>query len=287
MLRFSHINRPIRAVLHASVAALLVHFAAGAAAAQLIPDANLEKAVRAFVPAKKDNQEPINEEDLGNIFVLEGKGMGIKDLTGLEKCKNLLALDLEKNEVSNLAPIAGLTNIQSLILSHNAIVDLAPLTEFKALQHLELEFNQVESVAPLAGLEKLTSLYLSDNKIVDIAPLGGLKKLSSLLLENNQVTDVTPLENVTKLMRLNLAGYGLENIAPIAKQTELSMLFLERNKITDLAALVDAVKADNEGEKRFAPFLRLWLKENPLSDAAKTDQLNALKECGVRLEDAE
>ncbi len=61
------------------------------------------------------------------------------------------------------------------------------------------------------------------------------------------------------------------------------MLFLERNKITDLGPLVAACKVDAEGEKRFAPYLRLYLAGNPLSDAARTTQLEALKSIGVRV----
>jgi hypothetical protein len=64
----------------------------------------------------------------------------------------------------------------------------------------------------------------------------------------------------------------------------LSMLFLERTQIVDLAPLVAAVKADAEGEKRFAPYLRLYLAGSPLSDAAKNEQIPALKGFGVRVE---
>ena len=63
------------------------------------------------------------------------------------------------------------------------------------------------------------------------------------------------------------------------------MLMLEKNKITDVSALVAAVEADAKGPKRFAPFLRLWLAGNPLSDEAKKKQLPALKAAGVRLQD--
>ena len=98
------------------------------------------------------------------------------------------------------------------------------------------------------------------------------------------------------------------------------MLLLERNKVKDLAPLVAATKADVEGADptigmstvalgasplgtapcttlaaviagklakgpmRFAPYLRLYLAGNPLSDAAKTQQLPALKNIGVRIE---
>jgi hypothetical protein len=42
-------------------------------------------------------------------------------------------------------------------------------------------------------------------------------------------------------------------------------------------------KADAEGQRRVAPFLRVYLAENPLSDEAKTKQVEALKGYGVRL----
>jgi len=49
--------------------------------------------------------------------------------------------------------------------------------------------------------------------------------------------------------------------------------------------LVEAVQADAKGDRRWAPYLRLFLAGNPLSEDAKTKQLAALKEAGVRLED--
>ena len=59
---------------------------------------------------------------------------------------------------------------------------------------------------------------------------------------------------------------------------------IERNQIKDLKPLVDAAKADAAGPKRFAPYLRVYLKGNPLSDAAKSTQLEAFKAAGVRIE---
>jgi hypothetical protein len=70
----------------------------------------------------------------------------------------------------------------------------------------------------------------------------------------------------------------------LTKQTEVTLLMLERNKITDLAPLLTWAKADAEGPKRFAPYVRLYLRGNPLSDTAKTEQLKALKGYGVRVE---
>jgi hypothetical protein len=73
----------------------------------------------------------------------------------------------------------------------------------------------------------------------------------------------------------------------LAKQTELRTLCLERNKFADLTPLMNAAKADAEKEKRWAPYLRLYLAGNPLSDDAKTKQVEALKGIGVRVEIAD
>ena len=63
------------------------------------------------------------------------------------------------------------------------------------------------------------------------------------------------------------------------------MLLLERCKITDLSPLVASTQADAAGEKRFAPFLRLYLASNPLSESAKTQQIPALKAVGVKVQE--
>ena len=70
----------------------------------------------------------------------------------------------------------------------------------------------------------------------------------------------------------------------LAKLNQLSLLILSKNKIADLAPLVEACKADAAGPRRFAPYLRLYLAGNPLSDTAKGEQLGGIKAAGVRVE---
>ena len=120
-------------------------------------------------------------------------------------------------------------------------------------------------------------MYLTGNRIGDIAPLGKLTKLSSLSLGGNQIKDISPLAAVTKIGVLELKDNQVADITPLAKQAELRILMLERDKISDLAPLVKALEADAKGEKRFAPYLELYIQGNPLSDAAKSTQLPAIK----------
>src|SRR5262249_40156813 len=117
----------------ALVAGLLLH--GTAAAAVNVPDKNLEAALRATL---QDAKGELTEQLLANVFVLDAAKKGIKDLTGLEKCKNLAQLNLAKNEVADLAPLKELTNLQWLDLSNNQVADLAPLAGLVKLQYLEL-----------------------------------------------------------------------------------------------------------------------------------------------------
>ena len=111
-------------------------------------------------------------------------------------------LYLEYNQISDIKPLAGLTNLTELYLSINEITDIRPLEGLTNLTKLSLARNKVSDIKPLAGLTKLIVLYLGDNQIRDIKPLKGLRNLTDLLLNNNQIIDIKPLAGLTDLIEL-------------------------------------------------------------------------------------
>ena len=119
-------------------------------AQSIFPDKNLEAVVRQYVFEKKNNDKPIVEDDVVNISTIKGHGKGIKDLTGLDKCRSLLSLDLANNDITDLTPIGKLTLIQQLILPKNKISNLKPIEGLVKLQHLELSSNQISDISPVA-----------------------------------------------------------------------------------------------------------------------------------------
>src|SRR6516165_3936659 len=131
------------------------------------PDKNLEAVLRDVV---REPKKELTDDDYAKVYVLDAVNKGIKDLTGLEKCKNLASARLSKNQISDVKPLAGLNNLQSLDLADNKIADVKPLADLKGLQYLELSNNVVTDVKPLAGLIRLNALYLGSNKISDIMP---------------------------------------------------------------------------------------------------------------------
>ncbi len=246
------------------------------------PDKNLEAAIREVL--KHEPKVELTDEKLQDVYFLEAPGKEIKDLTGLEKCKNLTLIKLSKNKISDLKPLKDLANLQSLDLADNEIKDISPLANLKALQYIEISGNKIEKLDALSKLTSLNSLYLGHNSIKDIAALATLTKLWTLSAPKNQIKDITALEKITKLSVLDLRDNQVEDAGPLGKQTELTLLMIERNKIKDLKPLVDAAKTDSAGPKRFAPFLHVYLLGNPLSDAAKSSQIDALETAEVRIE---
>lgn len=85
------------------------------------------------------------------------------------------------------------------------------------------------------------------------------------------------------LTNLDLDRNPIESLDALKPLTELDILLVRENKISDLSTLVEMCRQDAEGEKRFAPYLRLYLRDNPLSETAKTEQIEALKNVGVRV----
>lgn len=248
----------------------------------IFADKNLENAVRKFVFEKRDNDKPLVEADLVNLSTIQANSQGITNLLGLEKCVNLASLDIAGNKISDLSPLKGLSKLQYLNLATNLVVDVSPLADVRALQYLELTKNKVKEIRPLAGLTNMASLYLAANAISDVSIVSKLTKLASLYLDSNKIKTIPPLKDLRGLMSLSLSGNTISDLGPLNGITPYH-LFLENNRIKDLTPLVIMAKTDADGEKRFAPFLNLYIKGNPLSSKAKSTQLSQLKEIGVRL----
>lgn len=239
----------------------------------IFPDKRLEEAVRPYVFEKRYNEEPITAEDVAKISSIVARGKKIENLEGIQHCRALMLLDVGENAVADLAPVRELRLLQSLDVSKNRVTSLAPVEELANLQYLNAEENQIEDVKPVAGLVKLNSLYLTANRVADVSSLGKLEKLWSLYLGKNQITDVSVVASMKRLSTLDIAGNRVVSIEAVRELRQVRLLFLEDNQIASLAPLVASVEEDAAQERRFAPFLRLYLKGNPLADATEVERL--------------
>ena len=113
---------------------------------------------------------------------------GIKDLTGLEYAINLKELfvreqreEFRGNGISDLTPISGLTQLESLSIGGigNHVSDLSPIANLTNIKHLDLGGNPISDLSPIANLTQLESISFDDSvPLTDISVLADMKQLS-------------------------------------------------------------------------------------------------------------
>lgn len=252
-------------------------------AQDLFPDKGLEAAVRKEVFEKRYNAEPITADDVKNISQVIGKGKGIKSLEGLQHCKSLMKLDLENNEIADLGPIRELKLLQSIDLSGNKIESIEPLSQLLQSQYLQLSKNSISDLAALKEMKNLQSLYLAGNKIKSLEPIANLKKLWTLDVSGSPIENYASISQLKGLTTLNLKSTGLKDLEFVRPLTELKLLIVNDNPIENLVPLAESCEADAKAERRFAPFLRMYIDAKIESDPALAPLVQRLKAVGVRI----
>ena len=247
----------------------------------LFPDKALESAVRAVVFEKRFNEEPLTKEDVAKIPHVIGRGKGIKSLKGLEHCVSLMKIDLEGNQIADLKPIAGLTKLISLSLAGNDISDITALEQLKDLQLLDLSRNKIKDLKPVEQMKNLRDLWVAENQINNLDPIRSLPKIWYLDIAKNQVSDLTVVGKLKWLTTLDVTGNKLTDLSALTALEDLDLLLVSKNKISDLGPLVKMCAADASGERRFAPYLEVYLGENPIDPTKKNAWIDALKNAGV------
>ena len=272
-----------------------------------IPDPNLRAKIEEALG--KASGALITTADMAKLTELTAQNANISNLAGLEAATSLTRLDLgteyvaaegrsiNSNSVSDLSPLAGLTNLTWLRLRNNSISDISDLAGLTNLTWLNLGGNlMISDISAFTGLTNLTSLYLygnsisdiSDlasltnltflnlwfNSIADLSPLRGLTNLTWLGLYNNLVSDISPLIGLTNLGWLGLANHS--TFIPATGLTHLTSININNNAISDLSPLV-ANTGLGAGD-----FVEMW--GNPLSDASIQTHIPTLQNRGVTVE---
>jgi len=257
----------------------------------LIPDPSLEAAIRKAIDKP---QGTITKGDLKEVTELDAGA--VKDLTGLEYCTNLRKLRIG-GPTTDLSPLSGLVNLQSLSLSTGT--DISPLSSLINLQKLALEIPKIsdllaleklvnlrsltlglprESYSDISGLEGLTNLRYLDirsGKVKDLSPLSSLVSLEDLWLRSYPIRDISFLSGLKKLQLLAIPCNEISDISPLSKLTSLRNIDLSINKITDMSPLVDNPGIDR-GDY-------VYLEGNPLSEESISIYIPILEERGVNV----
>ena len=268
-----------------------------------IPDPNLRAAIAEELG--RGLNAPITAEEMKRLRRLDERERGIQDLTGLQFATNLSYLNLGSwgdigNQVSDLSPIAGLTNLQYLFLDSNQVSDLSPLAGLINLRELLINRNPISDLSPLRGLTNLQKLWMEDTLVSDFSPLRGLTNLVEFnfrhsfvsdlsplaglinlehihFSENRGVSDISPLAGLVNLKRIGSWGHSISDLLPLARLTKLERIDFCGGDISDLTPLVglpnlkelyiaDEKVSDISPVARLTGLTRLGLHHNDISD---------------------
>ena len=190
-----------------------------------MPDVALQAVVReALAELGLPASAPLTKEKMLQLTSLKANHRGIVDITGLEFALSLKELHLGgRNRITDLRPLANLTNLTQLHIWHREIGGMPPVTNL--------------DISPLLGLVNLERLSLENSGISDISPLAGLTGLQVLGLSANNIEDLSPLVGLKKLRHLNLSANNIEDFSPLAELTNLEELWIENNPATDFSPL--------------------------------------------------
>lgn len=173
----------------------------------VIPDLNLQAAI---LETLESPDGLILCARMHEMNLLTAREKEIQNLQGLQHAANLTNLDLGKNDIGDITPLADLTNLENLNLASNDISDITPLENLTALTNLYLGNASITDITPLENLTNLKYLYLGWNNISGITPLKTLTNLKDLDLSDNDVRDIEPLENHTNLRNVYLENNCLD-----------------------------------------------------------------------------
>ena len=282
----------------------------GLEAGEPIPVGRLEEVEQLMVCGQQQmptiQEHEVHAEGAHDLYTAETPhgDIGNQDLEVLAQCANLRVLILDYQQISDLSPLAELP-LEYLSLTGNEVSDLRPLAGLTELQVLDLGENPVRSADVLAGIPALREVTLEATGITSVEVFRG-SGIQSLNVRTTWVTDYTPLEgcpNLTRLITGSMPEGAAETLAGLTGLEELRLYSTPQVDLTlfagcqDLRALdlfgsavshpealtgltgLDYVNLGGTGVRdlSFLPSMQamtiLDLRENPLTD------LTPLLEC--------
>jgi Leucine-rich repeat (LRR) protein len=95
---------------------------------------------------------------------------------------------------------ADLEQVEGFVVIFNQITDVSPLARLTNLKLLVLTSNKITDVTALGGLTQLRTLNLAGNQIKDVSPLAGLEQLKHLDLRKNPTLKKSEIEKLQKAL---------------------------------------------------------------------------------------
>jgi len=202
-------------------------------------DVDLQKVVEQALGIANDP----NKQQMLALQELVAPNADITNLTGIENATNLTRLDLFGNQIMDLSPLSGMSNLEELHVGGCGLTNVSAFQGLTKLKRLALEENQIKDISDLSGLASLRFLKLDGNAISDITPLRGMTGLRELGLDQNHLQDtddhsaISVLSNMKDMTDLWFNRNKISDIRALREMADLTTLNIGDNQISDLEPL--------------------------------------------------
>ncbi|CAL6107102.1 leucine-rich_repeat-containing protein [Hexamita inflata] len=170
---------------------------------------------------------------LPNLVELSLRSNILKDKSGIEHSPKLQDLNLSETKIVDLRTIPhSLYNLKALELYRNNITEISYISNFVSLQSVNLRNNQqLQNIEPLKDCIQLIQLNITDSSVADIWSLQFMANLKSLDMCNTQVIDLHPLQHLYKLESIYAFRAQIIDVSPLSNLPKLKSLLFSGNKI--------------------------------------------------------
>nr|XP_057939749.1 leucine-rich repeat-containing protein 23-like isoform X2 [Doryrhamphus excisus]XP_057939875.1 leucine-rich repeat-containing protein 23-like isoform X2 [Doryrhamphus excisus] len=169
---------------------------------------------------------------------------GLSDIVAISNYIHLRFMDVSSNRISDLSPLASLTQLLWLKVDRNIVTYFQgqAFAQLAYLQWLSMAGNRLTDVDGLVG-PSLESLILSENRIQTINGLesGHFSKLVTLELRGNRLSTTKGI-NLPNLQRLYLAQNAIKSLEGLDQLQSLTTLHLRKNKLANVDGLSSEMK---------------------------------------------
>jgi len=257
-----------------------------------VPDKNLAKQLRKALKLADD--APLTTTDLEklNSFKYDARNKNvITNLEGIQYATNLTSLNVRRNDISDITPLASLTKLKVLeIDSNKKITDLTPLQDLLIIERLNVAGTSISDLTPIVNIPTLSNLTISATNVSDLSPLIELKDLLQVLSFSSlpQLTTLEPLQHMTKLRTINMSSLPDLDLTPLSQVTSMRSITATRANFSDLSplgALVDITFLNFEygkmtsldGLETLSKVTKLKLRRGSLVDISAMAGMTALQ----------
>lgn len=186
-----------------------------------------------------------------------GSIVTVEDLSQLP---NLKAIFIAAEQISDISPLAGLTQLEKLEFKHNDISDISALEGMEHLWRVGLNSNPVTDLSVLCSLPNLRFLDLCDVSDYDGAILERLGKVDFLDISNR--TDSWQHLGIRSIMELKLGWTGINSLEWLSGVSGLTTLELQHTSITSLESIeqhtqLETLRLSGNAIEDFTPLLSL------------------------------